>query len=87
MENKKEKKLIEVLYKQLQDSGNFVKVKMDAFDDESASWIDCYHTDKPDSKGKRYLKHLSFNGEGTVLEDVEVWVEKMSWDIDKSKQL
>lgn len=83
----KEKKLIEILYKQLQDSGNFEKVRIGRFDDDSASWIDCYHSLMPNNKGYRYMKHLSFNGEGTILEDVQVWREEMTWDDDKCKQL
>ena len=83
----KEKRLIEILYKQLKDSGNFVKIDMGSFDDGSASWLDCYHTLDPNEKGKRWSKHLSFNGEGTILEDVEVWQEEMSWDDDRQKQL
>ena len=82
-----EPKLIELLHHMLEQSGNFVKVEMDVFDDGSASWIDCYHTLQPDKKGKRYVKHLSFNGEGTILEDVQVWEEKMNWDDDYQKQL
>jgi hypothetical protein len=86
MKNEK-KKLIEILYKQLKKSGNFEQVDMDSFSDGSASWIDCYHTLSPDDKGYRYMKHLSFNGEGTILEDVQVWRDKMYWDDDESKQL
>jgi len=84
---KGELKLIEIIYLQLEKSQNFEKLNIGSFDDGSSSWIDCYHTSSPDSDGKRYCNHLSFNGEGTVLEDVQVWVEQMSWDDDKCKQL
>ena len=83
----KEKRLIDILYKQLKKSENFELVRMDSFNDGSGSWIDCYHTLSPDSKGYRYSKHLSFNGEGTILDDVQVWREEMTWDVDQSKQL
>lgn len=83
---KEEPKLIDVLYKQLSESDNFVKIHRDSFSDGSGSWIDCYHETLPDSKGKRYMKHLSFNGDGTILEDVQVWSEKMVWD-EYDKQL
>lgn len=79
--------LIDEILTQLENSGNFEKVKKGWFDDDSGSWIDCYHKTSPNSDGKRYCNHLSFNGEGTVLEDVQVWVEQMSWDDDKCKQL
>ena len=79
--------LIEQLYHMLKDSGNFERVAKGSFDDGSASWIDCWHTENPDNKGKRYCKHLSFNGSGTMLEDVQVWEEKMKWDDDSQKQL
>jgi len=83
----KEKTLAELLYKQLKDSGNFEEVKIDSFSDGSGVWIDCYHTVSPNKNGKRWMKHLSFNGEGTLLEDVQVWEEKMKWDDDAQKQL
>ena len=82
-----ELRLIETLHHMLEQSGNFEKVRMGSFDDGSASWIDCYHKTSPNDKGKRYMKHLSFNGEGTILEDVQVWEEKMSWDDDGQKEL
>ena len=63
---KNEHRLIESLYKQLQESGNFVEVTVGFFDDGSASWIDCYHTLQPDKKSKRYVKHLSFNGSFSI---------------------
>ena len=79
--------LIELLAHMLEESGNFEKVTIGSFDDESGMWIDCYHSLQPNAQGKRYNKHLSFNGTGTILEDVQVWVEVMDWDDDKSKQL
>lgn len=82
-----EKRLIDILYKQLKKSQNFEFIRMGSFDDGSGSWIDCYHTLAPDSKGHRYMKHLSFNGEGTILEDIQVWREEMNWDDDKQKEL
>lgn len=86
--NKKEEpRLIDILHKQLFEQGNFVEINKGSFDDGSGSWLDCFHETKPDSNGKRYIKHLSFNGEGTILEDVQVWVEKIKWDDDYSKQL
>lgn len=80
-------KLIDILFTQLQDSENFVRIAKGEFDDGSGCWIDCYHIAGPNSEGKRYCKHLSFNGEGTVLEDVQVWQDQMTWDDDESKQL
>lgn len=85
--DKKPIKLINLIHDQLKAAGNFEEINMGSFNDGSGSWIDCYHKTSPDDKGKRYVKHLSFNGEGTVLEDVQVWVEKMKWDDDYSKQL
>jgi hypothetical protein len=79
----KEKTLAEILYKQLKDSGNFKQVRIDSFSDGSGTWIDCYHTLDPDEKGRRWVKQLSFNGEGTMLEDVQVWEEKMTWSDDQ----
>ena len=79
--------LREMLFHMLKASGNFEEVTEGRFDDDSASWIDCYHTKTPNAKGKRYGKHLSFNGAGTILEDVQVWEEKMKWDDDSMKQL
>jgi hypothetical protein len=87
MGKKKVLKLIDLLYEQLQNSGNFERVVRDEFSDGSGAWIDCYHTLSPNANGKRYNNHLSFNGDGTVLEDVQVWVEEMTWDDDKCKQL
>ena len=89
MAKKKDKgpKLIDIICRQLQESNNFETVAKGEFDDDSGSWIDCYHIAGPNSNGKRYCKHLSFNGEGTVLEDVQVWEEQMTWDDDRSKQL
>lgn len=87
MGKNKDKKLIDILYVQLKSGGNFERLTKGSFNDGSASWIDCHHTESPDKNGKRYVKHLSFNGEGTILEDIQVWQEKMTWDDDSMKQL
>ena len=88
MEKKKQEPLlIDVLYKQLNQSGNFERVSKGSFDDGSASWIECYHTISPNKKGKRWVKQLAFNGEGTILKDVQVWQDEMTWSDDLQKEL
>ena len=73
------KKLIDVIYNQLKESGNFTKVSKGKFDDKSGFWIECWTNDLPNSEGFRYTKELSFNGKGTVLEDVKIWKEQIQW--------
>lgn len=83
----KQKKLIEIIFKQLKDSGNFEKIDIRSFSDGSGMWIDCYHTLSANNKGKRWAKHLSFNEDGSILEDVQVWQEQQAWDDDQQKEL
>ena len=83
-EPKKEKKLIDILYDQLKKQ--FAHITRGRFDDDSGSWIDCYRTCELNLE-KRYIHHLSFNGAGTVLEDVQVWEENKIWDEENAVQL
>ncbi len=79
MSTLKEKKLIDILYDQLNESGNFERVTKGRFEDKSASWIDCFNSIEPNANNKRLSKELSFNGKGTVLENIQIWEEKMEW--------
>ena len=80
-------KLIEIIAKQLRDAGNFESVEVGYFSDGSGSWIDCRTTTAPNGQGKRYLKVISFNGDGTEIDNISVYEEKMKWDDDATKEL
>jgi len=86
MANKKEKKrLMDTIYKDLKKYGNYESISKGAFDDGSGAWIEAFHKVGPNENGKRYCQIISFNGDGTEIDDINIYEEKMTWEDDQKK--
>lgn len=76
-----EDKLIDIICEQLKNSGKFNKVQKGSFEDGSSSWISCYK----EGEKEKYIQEISFNYEGSIIENIETFKETpvVEWVVDK----
>jgi ribonuclease BN (tRNA processing enzyme) len=82
-----EKRLIDILYQQLKDSGNYELVIMDQFNDDSGMWIEAFKKTKPDENLSRIVEYLQFTGDGQTLTVINTFSEHLNWSQSVSKKI
>jgi len=82
-----DKRLIDILYQQLKDTGKYESINIDRFSDGSGMWIEAYKITSPDKNLSRISEYLNFSDDGQILLGMNVFKEQLSWDQSVSKQI